>query len=98
AVRLSQPATIDGIGQQAGQEFAARDARCTLSETADELSLDLAGAYPEAAGIDRWTRTLRLERGGRAGVILTDEWTLDHDPTDLRLSLMLRAEPVVADG
>lgn len=90
--------TIDGIEQRAGQEFAPRDARCTLSEAADDLSLDLAGAYPEEAGIDRWTRTLRLERGGRAEIILTDEWALDHDPTDLRLSLMLRAQPVAADG
>ncbi|MGC4190832.1 MAG: heparinase II/III family protein [Thermomicrobiales bacterium] len=86
--------TVNGIEQQAGVEFAASDVRCTLGNDADELVLDLAHAYPPEAGIDHWIRTLRLERGAHPAVILRDEWSLNREPSDLRLSLILRKEPV----
>ncbi|MGB3328070.1 MAG: heparinase II/III family protein [Thermomicrobiales bacterium] len=85
--------TIDGVQQREGAAFAATDVHGTLSDERDDLALDIAGAYPNDAGITRWTRTFRLERRVDPHIVVADEFELDHSPSDLRLSLMLRTRP-----
>ncbi len=91
--------TIDGVQQAPGAQFAARDVTYAANDECAELSLDLAGAYPPEAGIQRWTRTIRLDRG--QAVTVTDDYQLDHAPGDLWLSLLtvsgvvLEAEGVI---
>ncbi|GAA3415006.1 heparinase II/III domain-containing protein [Streptosporangium vulgare] len=54
---------VDGVMQAAGPEHRARDVSCALAGDRAELSLDLAPAWPEEAGVREWRRTLRLGRG-----------------------------------
>jgi hypothetical protein len=76
--------TIDGVQQQPGEQFAARDVVYDAENTM--LTLDIAGAYPPEAGVARWTRTVRLKRG--EGVEVVDDYELNHTPRELAMSLL----------
>ncbi len=52
--------TINGVEQKAGRNFRAEDVRYEATDDFAQLSQNIAGAYPESAGIDRWDRTIRL--------------------------------------
>src|SRR5208283_5992139 len=54
--------TIDGVMQSDGRQYAARDVRYQTGDAAAELRSNLAGAYPPAANLQRWDRTVRLDR------------------------------------
>ncbi len=84
---------IGGQTQQPGATFAARAVRAETADDHAQLALDLAGAYPKAAGIRTWERTLRLERGARSRIVLAERWELDATPATLALHLLL-ADPV----
>ncbi|MEO6875158.1 MAG: heparinase II/III family protein [Opitutaceae bacterium] len=66
--------TVNGMMQENGLEFAARDARHAAAAAEATLQLELAGAWPKAAGITTWTRTIRLERG--VAVTVSDDYEL----------------------
>jgi hypothetical protein len=78
---------IDGAEQAPGRDYRAREVTATLTNDAAGLTLDLAGAYPAAAGVRRWIRTMRLDRAAGT-VVIDDEWELDHQPDRLSLHLM----------
>jgi hypothetical protein len=80
--------TINGHQQSPGQAFAARNVRAGLSESHAELTLDIAGAWPDEAGVERWERTFLLERGEKATVVVEDDWLLRHAPDSLVVTLM----------
>ena len=54
--------TINGLEQREGRKYAALHANCIHSSKISSLTLDIAGAYPEEAGIVSWNRTVCLER------------------------------------
>ncbi|MFN8563826.1 MAG: heparinase II/III family protein [Anaerolineae bacterium] len=87
--------TIDDVQQQPGEQFAARDVAYTAADDAAQLALDIAGAYPPEAGLKRWRRTIRLNRG--RSVTVEDDYELDHTPHRLTLSL-LTASRVTLEG
>ncbi|MGH3278079.1 MAG: heparinase II/III domain-containing protein, partial [Trebonia sp.] len=66
-----------GYPQSAGRAHRATDASAVLSATAAELALDLAAAYPAAAGVRSWRRTLRLDRTTPL-ISIHDSWELDQ--------------------
>ena len=66
--------TVNGQMQANGIEFAARDARYAATDASATLQLDLARAWPAAAGIKAWTRTLHLQRG--QAIEVTDDFQL----------------------
>ncbi len=84
--------TIDGVQQQPGEQFAARD----LSYADSTLSLDIAAAYPPEAGITYWHRRVSLARG--QSVTVEDDYQLDHPPASLTLSLLTVSKPTLELG
>lgn len=54
--------TIGEVEQAYGAAFRAQDVICRLERDYAMLSLSLAAAYPEAAGIDEWQRSAILSR------------------------------------
>lgn len=66
--------TINGEQQMPGREYAASEVRYRANETMAELSLDIAGAFPENAAVEKWVRHLRLNRG--RNVELVEEFQL----------------------
>ncbi|MEU4833509.1 heparinase II/III family protein [Streptosporangium sp. NPDC023615] len=89
---------VDGVMQAPGPEHRARDVSCTLSGDRAGLSLDLAAAWPEHAGVREWRRTLRLLRGDGAAVVVEDRWELRRSPSRLALCLMAHGEVTVSPG
>lgn len=84
-----------GYPQSAGRAHRATDASAVLSATAAELALDLAAAYPAAAGVRSWRRTLRLDRTTPL-ISIHDSWELDQMSERNVCYLITSDEPQVA--
>ena len=84
-----------GQPQAAGRAHRATDVSASLSATAAELALDLAAAYPAAAGVRFWRRTLRLDRGAPL-VAVHDSWELTQTSPRTACYLITSEEPQVA--
>jgi len=78
--------TIDSVMQQNGREFAARAIRYSVSEQRAALTLDLSGAYPAAANLQRWLRTVALER--HKEVKISESYALSKPTKSITLSLL----------
>jgi hypothetical protein len=84
-----------GHPQAAGRAQRATEVSASVSATAAELALDLAAAYPAAAGVRSWHRTLRLDR--TAGLIaIDDSWELSQASERTVCYLITPEEPQVA--
>ncbi|MEN6608364.1 MAG: heparinase II/III family protein, partial [Bryobacteraceae bacterium] len=79
--------TIDGIMQNAGRKFEARDVSHRADSGAAAFSLDIAKAYPPEAGLKSWRRTLRLDRA-RNEITIADVCSLSKDAAQITLTLM----------
>lgn len=55
--------TINGKTQSPGAQFKATHVAYKQDNKGAQLSVDMAKAYPEAAGVHSWQRTIRLNRG-----------------------------------
>jgi hypothetical protein len=77
---------IDGVMQRDGRDHAARDVSYSANEDFAEMKLDIAAAYPAEAGIDRWLRTVRLNRGKDIQVI--DDFDLKKKAQKIQMTLM----------
>jgi len=78
--------TLNGVQQAPGRDHRADGAEMTSEGALTTFRLNIAGAYPEEAGVIHWWRTLRLERPGR--VTLHDAYRLKAAPRSLVLHLM----------
>jgi len=87
---------IHGVEQHEGRAFAARDVDCQLAPAGPRLRMDLAAAYPPAAGAQRWMRTWTMDRAANA-IAIEDEWSLAA-AGKLELTLMAAAEPHAGEG
>ena len=73
--------------QSVGQQFAASDVSYRADDSAAELRLDLAKAYPPEARLAFWNRTLRLDRK-RNAVEVVDDYRLTQAIKIITLTLM----------
>ncbi|GIV78414.1 MAG: heparinase [Litorilinea sp.] len=78
--------TIDGVMQAPGRDFAARDVHYSVDEAQASLHLDIAGAYPPEAKLERWARTVTLHRGRE--VVIQDGYRLTAPAGEITLSLV----------
>ena len=84
-----------GHPQAAGREHRAADVSVSLSASAAELALDLAAAYPVAAGVRSWRRVLRLDRTVPL-IAVHDSWELSQTSPRTACYLITPEEPQVA--
>lgn len=84
--------TINGLQQQDGKEFAAKDFKFSNTANLASVSMDIAHAYPEAASIEKWERTITLNRA-KNEVTLTEHSILKayKAPTELNFLTPLTA-------
>lgn len=78
--------TVNGMQQLSGRLYAARDARCSTGDGTSGLHLNITDAYPPAAGIHNWCRSVSLTDNGT--VVLEDAFELKNPTQDIVLSLM----------
>jgi hypothetical protein len=84
-----------GHPQAAGRAHRATDVSAALTATAAELALDLAAAYPAAAGVRSWHRTLRLDRPA-ALISVHDSWEMSQTSERSVCYLITPEEPQVS--
>ncbi|WP_177224044.1 heparinase II/III domain-containing protein [Thermoflavifilum thermophilum] len=88
---------INGVMQQAGKQFRVTDVHYFADAQQARLSMDIAHAYPDSAGIDRWRRTVALIRN--QCVKLTDAYRLRYWKAPMIENFLTPLRPVVAsDG
>lgn len=85
--------TINGVMQSAGRQFATRDVRCETNDSVAELTMDIAAAYPAAAKVKSWIRTVRLNRGRDIELVETFELSEVTGETTLNFVTPLDAAP-----
>ena len=82
--------TVNGQMQKDGAAFRAKHVVYQPGEAAATLMMDIASAYPEAAGIEEWTRVVQLERGRQAAI--SDAFVLKGPTRDVSMHLMTPCE------
>jgi hypothetical protein len=85
--------SFEGVMQQDGEAFAARDVEVDLADDVAAISMDIAGAYPPEACVRSYRRTVRMVKGHH--IEIRD---LHDGDRQAELSLMFAAEPQWRDG
>jgi hypothetical protein len=85
---------INGHEQRPGREAAASNVR--FSPRTGELSLDLTAAYPDEAGLLKWTRQMHAPLNDAEVTDLADEYVLKIDGTIVH-RVWLADEPKIED-
>ena len=89
--------TINGFMQKDGREFRSGEVAFKAGHNNVNFSIDLAGAYPEEAGVIEWVRIIRFRRG--KSIEVNEEYSLEkvEDPTFLSFMTPCNVD-VVRDG
>ncbi|SBW07443.1 heparinase II/III family protein [uncultured Dysgonomonas sp.] len=66
--------TINGIMQEAGREFSARNVKTRISDKEQSFFVDIAKAYSKEANVDFWNRTITLKSSGE--FLVTEDFNL----------------------
>lgn len=84
--------TINAVMQSPGRAFAARDVACEATDSMAQLRMDIAPAYPAAAKVKSWLRTVRLNRGRSIEIVEAFELAEAADGTALNYLTPLDAD------
>ena len=87
---------INGAMQSAGRQFAAKAVRYRADDAMAEIQMDIAPAYPPAAKVDQWMRTVRLARG--QSVEITDAFELKEVVTPSQQNLVTPMEATIGEA
>ncbi len=76
---------INGVEQRDGKQYRAKKVKYRNKRKRATFYIDLAEAYPQEACVDRWRRTVRLNRGKE--VVVTEKYRLSEyrKPTEMVL-------------
>ena len=77
---------INGVDQQNGVQFAARDVSYKATAQTVNFAADIAGAYPAEAAVKSWLRSYQLNRG--KSFIIRDKFTLTENKGNTSLHFM----------
>lgn len=86
--------TINGVMQHEGGAFSAKDVSFSLGQT-DAITMDIAGAYPAEAAVERYQRQAELDRE-REQVRITDTWKLGRAES-LEMHFMTPVRPEIVE-
>ncbi|MCR5279108.1 MAG: heparinase II/III-family protein [Lachnospiraceae bacterium] len=89
--------TINGVMQSAGAGFKASNVRTSFDSDISDISMDIAGAYPESAGVSSYTRHVSLIKGKRVVVEDKVAFTNPEAQSSYSLNLMFAAKPEIAE-
>ncbi len=85
--------SFEGIGENAGASFAARDVSVDLDGETPNIAMEIAGAYPPEAGVSSYRRMVRLTKGKNVEIVDTHVGSRKAE-----LSLMFSEKPALSDG
>ena len=82
---------INGADQKDGKEYAAK----VVSHKDGQLTLDLAGAYPEEAAVKVWRRTVSA---AKKAVTVTEDYVLDQYRGPSKVMLLTTCKPQCSES
>jgi len=88
--------TIDGTMQAPGRSCAASGVRHEATAAAAVLELDIAGAWPQEAGIVTWMRRIEHRRG--AAITIVDDYALSRPARQITMCLLTPCASSVGSG
>ena len=83
---------INGVPEVPGPEFRSRNVK--YDPTKSTFSLDLAGAFPVEAAVEKWQRTYRLEPKG--SLLIQDEFKLKQSLKPNQLNFLSWGKPDIS--
>lgn len=89
--------TINGLNQQDGKQFAASDFKFSNTNTTASVSMDIAKAYPAAAEVKKWNRSIVLNRS-KNEINLIDDFALNAFKAPTELNFLTPYKPELAKG
>nr|WP_145163862.1 heparinase II/III family protein [Paenibacillus terrae] len=84
---------VNGVQQQDGRQFRADEVEYSLNDKVTSLSMNLAGAYPEFAGIKSWIRSVNFYRDLSPIIEISDNFLLNQVPDDITQILITPHPP-----
>ena len=84
--------TINGEKQAPGLEYKAEQVKYSSTARRDQMSLDIAHAYPESASVNSWNRALSLDKS-QSRVTITENYSLAEAREPVILNLMSHSKP-----
>ncbi len=85
---------VRGVEQKEGAQYRAGSADSQDDGITSSISVDIAPAYPEEAGIRRWLRTVSLDRSAHK-VTITEDIDLGEATQDVELHILTWGEPTI---
>jgi len=79
--------TINGMMEKEGKQYAARNVQYQSWKDSVRFSLDIAGAFPQEARVEKWARNIKMDRAV-GSVVITEDYRLGAAAKDLTLTLM----------
>jgi len=85
--------SINGVQQHDGKQYAATDFKYNNTNNLATVSMNIANAYPAAAAVEKWNRTISLNRA-KNEISLVDQAVLKEykAPTELNFLTPLTVE------
>lgn len=81
---------INGFQQAEGSRYAARNIQYHRKGVISQLSLDIAGAYPQEAGISSWIRSITVSK--KRSIAISDTYVAKVPLTQLQQAFMTVCE------
>ena len=88
--------SINGVMQEAGRQYQAKNVRCKIDNHYSLLELELQDAYAEEAQIDKLYRTIKLDRI-ESQIEIIDDIHTNKDKNEYILNIMTLRKPVIED-
>ena len=82
---------INGTEQHEGSEYRAKKVKHKTTSDGEQLTLDIASAYPSEAAVKKWKRTIRFQRGSHLQV--TEEYRLRQYRQPSEIILICAGKP-----
>ncbi|MGN6266059.1 MAG: heparinase II/III domain-containing protein [Ginsengibacter sp.] len=79
--------TVNNTEQLEGGRFAATDVTYEKAKSSSQLTMDIANAYPLEAGIERWTRDVKLNKA-KNDIEIKDRFELKNETNNLSQTFM----------
>jgi hypothetical protein len=89
--------TINGVMQKNGNEYAAKNIKYKNDIYSVQFSVDIAGAYPEAASVKEWKRNLIFDKRSQT-ITIEENYNLNRFVKNSELNYLVYVEPMINNG
>ncbi len=86
---------LNGFMQSAGSNFKASNISYEEENSFAEFKMDISKAYPKDAKVEKWIRSVRLNRN--KNIVLAEDYKFSEFLTPLRLNFITCLQPIISE-